>query len=78
MNDLSRFALAEQLISTNDLDRARPALHWIFHSKYLEEYGFPQTAKRLGVDPDKYQKDLLQRSAIARSFYYGNNREEHS
>jgi hypothetical protein len=76
MSDLYRFSSAEQLISTNDIDKAWSALHWIFCSTDLEYLGFYQTATRLGVSPEQYKIDLLERSQVARDFYYGNDNEE--
>lgn len=75
MTDLNRLSAAEQLISTNDIDKAWAALHWIFCSTDLEDLGFYQTAMRLGVSPEQFKNELLERSRVARDFYYGPSNE---
>lgn len=71
MSDLTRFSAAEQLISTGDIDKAWSALHWIFCSTDLEPFGFYQTSSRLGINAEQYKRELLDRSTIARAFYFG-------
>lgn len=75
MTDLTRFSAAEQLISTNDIDKAWAALHWVFCSTDLEDLGFYQTANRLGINAEQYKRDLLDRSNVARIFYFGSEAE---
>lgn len=69
--DLCRLSSAEAIISQGDPDSSWPVLYWIFCSTDLEPNGFHQTANRLGINAHEYKSDLLDRSQIARDFYYG-------
>lgn len=69
--DISMFYSAERLVCEGDIDTAWSALSWIFHSTDLDDLGFYQTATRLGVNPEQFKMDLLDRHQVARDFYYG-------
>lgn len=71
MSDMNRFSAAERLVSEGDIDKAWAALHWIFCSTDLEDLGFYQTTTRLGISAEQFKNELLDRSQIARDFYYG-------
>lgn len=71
MSDFVRLRNATAIINRGDLDKAWAALHWVFCSTDLEPDGFYQTMTRLGIDAERYKRDLLDRSEIARAFYYG-------
>lgn len=71
MSDMTRLAAAERIISENDIDKAWAALYWIFCSTDLETMGFYQTATRLGISAEQFKNDLLDRSQLARDFYFG-------
>lgn len=71
MSDFVRLRNATAIINQGNLDKAWAALHWVFCSTDLETDGFYQTMSRLGVDAERYKRDLLDRSEISRAFYYG-------
>ena len=74
-DDLNRLAAIENLVDEGDIDKAWPALYWVFCSTDLEEMGFYQTVTRLGVDAEQFKTAMLDRSQIARVFYYGTEDE---
>lgn len=71
MSDIERLTDAEVVINTDDLDRAWSALHWVFCSTDLEPDGFFQTMSRMGLYSEQFKSELLDRSRVARVFYYG-------
>lgn len=71
MSDFSRLSNAISIINKGNLDKAWAALHWVFCTTDLEPDGFFQTVSRLGFNAERYKNDLLDRSKIARLFYYG-------
>lgn len=71
MSDFTRLRNATAIINQGNLDKAWAALHWVFCSTDLEPDGFYQTMSRFGIDAERYKRDLLDRSEIARAFYYG-------
>jgi hypothetical protein len=70
-SDIERVSLAEQAISTNDIDKAWSALYWVFCSTDLEADGFYQTVTRLGINPDHLRTEMLDQYPIAREFWFG-------
>lgn len=76
MNDFTRLRNTISIINKGNPDKAWAALHWVFCSTDLEPDGFYQTASRFGMDAERYKRDLLDRSEIARAFYYGTESTE--
>lgn len=71
MSDFARLGNAISIINKGNLDKAWAALHWVFCTTDLEPDGFFQTVSRLGFNAERYKNELLNRSKIARLFYYG-------
>lgn len=71
MSDFSRLRNAISIINTGSLGKAWGALHWVFCSTDLEPDGFFQTVSRLGFNAERYKTELLDRSEVARLFFYG-------
>ncbi|OZA30911.1 MAG: hypothetical protein B7X93_01385 [Hydrogenophilales bacterium 17-61-9] len=71
MSDFMRLRNAISIIDQGSLDKAWGALHWVFCSTDLEPDGFFQTVSRLGFNAERYKHDLIDRSEVARLFYYG-------
>lgn len=71
MSDFTRLRNAISIIETGNLDKAWAALYWVFCTTDLEPDGFFQTVSRLGFNAERYKNDLLDRSPVARLFFYG-------
>lgn len=73
MNDFQTLRNAQTIIDKGDADKAWDSLNWIFCSTDLEPDSFYQVATRQDIDPERFKTNLLERSKIARDFYYGEN-----
>jgi hypothetical protein len=69
-NDFAKIRKATSDLYAND-DVAWAAFNWIFCSSELDERGFCQTAKRIGVNPTELTDKILLHSENARKFFYG-------
>lgn len=76
LSDFVRLRNAMAIIEQGNLDKAWDALCWVFYSTDLEPDGFYQTMARLGVDAERYKRNILDRSEVARAFYYGLDNQE--